>query len=89
MSPTVLDRASEQISENINKAVRATSNVGDVLRERLDNAKVVARRSAHRAEKIFDEGKTHIKRHPVAAVFGSFLLGLSIGTVVGWTLRRK
>lgn len=89
MPSKVLDRTSEQIGETIDKAVRTTANIGDVLRERFDDAKVLARRSAHRAEEIVDEGRTHIKRHPVAAVVGCFLLGLGIGTVVGWTLRRK
>jgi len=89
MPQKVLDRTSEQIGETIDKAVRTTSKIGDLLRERFDDAKVLARHSGHRAEEFFDEGKTHIKRHPVAAVIGCFLLGLSIGTVVGWTLRRK
>ncbi len=89
MPQSVLERTGEHISETFGKAARATSNVGDVLHERFDEAKVLARRGAHRAEEFLDEGKVHIKRHPVAAVTGSFVLGLGIGILVGWTMRRK
>lgn len=89
MPQSVLEKTSEQISETVEKAARATSNIGDAVQERLQDAKVIARRSAHRAEELLEEGEKHIRRHPTAAVTGIFVLGLGIGGLVGWTLRRK
>ncbi len=89
MPPSVLGRTSEQFTEAFEKAARTTSNLGDALHERFDEAKVLARRGAHRAEEFLDQGQMHIKRHPIAAVTGSFVLGLGIGILVGWTMRRK
>lgn len=57
--------------------------------ERLNQAKLFVNRGAHRAEELLDEGTTHIKRHPLLSVTGAFFAGLSIGMVVGWTMRRK
>lgn len=89
MPQSVLERTSEQISETVEKAARATSNIGDAMHERLADAKVLARRSAHRAEELLEQGEKHVRRHPAAAVIGIFALGLGIGALVGWTLRRK
>jgi ElaB/YqjD/DUF883 family membrane-anchored ribosome-binding protein len=89
MPQSVLERTTEQISETVEKAARATSNIGDAVHERLADAKLIARRSAHRAEELLEEGEKHIRRHPTAAVTGIFLLGLGIGALAGWTLQRK
>ncbi|MDT8070163.1 MAG: hypothetical protein ROO76_18510 [Terriglobia bacterium] len=89
MRQTVLERTSEQIADTVGKAARATGSIGSALHDRYDEAKQLARRGTHRAEELFDESKLHIKRHPVAAVAGSFSLGLGIGILLGWTLRRK
>lgn len=89
MPQTVLERTSEEIAEAAGRAARATSKMGDAVRERLDEAKVFARRHVHRAEGFLHKGKTHIRRHPAVAITGSFSLLLGIGMLVGWTLRRK
>lgn len=89
MPSTVLERTTEQITETVEKAARATTNIGGAIQERLDEAKLMAKRGAHAAEELLDESKVHIKRHPAAAVTATFLLGLGIGSLLGWTLRRK
>lgn len=89
MPQSVLEATSEKITETIEKAARATSNIGDAMHERLDQAKVLARRGAHRTEELLEDGRVHIKRHPVAAVTGGFALGIGIGMLMGCTLRRK
>lgn len=89
MPQTVLERTSEQISETVEKAARATSGICDSVQESLEDARLLARRGAHRAEELIAEGEKHIRRHPSAAVSGIFVLGLGIGVLVGWTLRRK
>ncbi len=89
MPQRVLERTSEHIADTVGKAARATSNIGSAFHDRYDEAKLLARRGTHAAEEFCDESKLHIKRHPVAAVAGSFALGLGIGILVGWTLRRK
>jgi ElaB/YqjD/DUF883 family membrane-anchored ribosome-binding protein len=89
MPQSVLERTGEQISETVGKAARATSNIGDAMHERLQDARAFARRGAHRAEEMIDRGEKHVRRHPTAAVTGIFVLGLGIGVLVGWTLRRK
>ncbi len=89
MTPTVLEKTSDQISETVGKAARATTNIGGALHDRLDEARLLARRGAHRAEELLDESKVHIRRHPAAALTGAFALGLGIGMLLGWTVRRK
>ncbi|MGE5114615.1 MAG: hypothetical protein ACM3JB_27455 [Acidobacteriaceae bacterium] len=56
---------------------------------RLNDAKLLVHRGAHRAEELLDQGKTHIKRHPVIAVTGAFVLGFGAGVLVGSTLLRR
>lgn len=89
MTQTVLEKTGEQISETVEKAVRATSGIRDAVHERVEDARVLARHSAHRAEELIEKGEKHIRRHPSAAVTGIFVLGVGIGVLVGWTLRRK
>lgn len=89
MPQSVLERTSEQIAETVERAVHATSSIGDAVQQRLQDAKVLTRRGAHRAEELFEEGEKHVRRHPAAAVAGTFVLGLGIGLLVGWALRRK
>lgn len=89
MPQSVLERTSEQIAETVEKAARATSDLGDAVHERFDEAKLFARRSARRADELVEDGKKHIRRHPAAAVTGTFLLGLGIGVVVGLSIRRR
>lgn len=89
MPSSVLERTNEQLAETIEKAARATSKMNGMLQEYFDDAKVLARRSAHRTEELLDGSRTHIKRHPLAAVTGGFALGLGVGFVMGWVLRRK
>ncbi len=89
MPQTVLERTSEQIADTVQKAARVTTSIGSAFHDRFDEARLVARRSAHAAEEFLDQGRIHIKRHPVAAVTGSFALGLGIGVLLGWALRRK
>jgi ElaB/YqjD/DUF883 family membrane-anchored ribosome-binding protein len=89
MPQSVLERTSEQISETVEKAARATSGIRDAVHGRLEDARLLVRRGAHRAEELVGEGEKHVRRHPTAAVTGIFVLGLGIGVLVGLAFRRK
>jgi ElaB/YqjD/DUF883 family membrane-anchored ribosome-binding protein len=89
VTTTVLERTTEQIADTVEKASRATTKMGNVLQERYESARSMAKRGAHAAEEIADETRQQIKRRPVESITVTFLIGVLTGTLLGWMLRRK
>lgn len=89
MPATVLEKTGEQIEETVSKAGRMTAKIGETLHERLDEAKLIAKRQVHAAEEAIDQTKLKIRKHPVETVVGTLIVGIATGMLLGWVLRRK
>lgn len=89
MTTTVLEKTTEQLSETMEKASRATAKMGDLLQDKFESARRVAKKGAHAAEEILDETKQQIRHRPLGFVAATFGIGVLAGFVIGWASKRR
>lgn len=89
MTETVASRTGEYIAESARTASRVTSAVADVIQDGLGAARRVAKQGGDAAEEFFDDTTKRLQRHPVETVISSVAVGIAMGIVIGWMLRRE
>ena len=88
MAQSVLERTDEQIAETARKASRATSAVADALEDGVGAARRVAKQGGDAAEELVDDTIKRLQRHPVETVTTTLAIGVAIGILIGWMLKR-
>jgi ElaB/YqjD/DUF883 family membrane-anchored ribosome-binding protein len=73
MSPTILERTADQISESAHQASRARA----------------AKQSGDAAEEFLQDTTQRIQRHPALTVAATFAVGLAAGALIGLMIKRK
>lgn len=89
MTQSVLERAAEQIAETSHKASRAASAVADALGDGVGAVRRVARQGGDAAEEFVDDTTRRLQRHPVETVVTTFALGIAVGVLISWIVKRK
>ena len=89
MPQTVLERTGEQIAESARKASRVTSVVADALEDGVGAARRVVKQSGDAAEELFDDTTKRLQRHPIETVITSLAVGMTVGILIGWMLKRR
>jgi len=89
MTRSVLDRTGEQIAETARKASRAASAIGDAFEDGVGVAQRAAKQGGDAAEEFLDDTTKRLQRHPVETVVTTFAVGVAVGIVIGWILRRR
>jgi ElaB/YqjD/DUF883 family membrane-anchored ribosome-binding protein len=89
MTHSVLERAGEQIVETARKTSRATSAVADAFEGGAEAARRAAKLSGDAAEEFIDDTTTRLQRHPIETVAATLAVGIGIGILIGWTLKRR
>ncbi len=89
MSQTVMERTSEQIAETARQASCATAAVGDAFKDGVETVRRAAKHSGDAAEEFLNETSQRLQRHPALTIATTFALGLTAGTLIGWTMKRK
>ncbi|MFM8393316.1 MAG: hypothetical protein ACKOB4_05270 [Acidobacteriota bacterium] len=74
-----------QAGENID---RLRKKVTHAVEDKYDDARRAIRRGRHAAEDMVDEASYRIKRDPLNAVAITFGVGLGMGVLIGWFLKR-
>jgi ElaB/YqjD/DUF883 family membrane-anchored ribosome-binding protein len=70
------------------KALRIKEAVSGVLEEKLDDARVAARRARYAAEDNVDDAVKHIRRNPLRSVLVAFGFGALVGILVSRMSNR-
>ena len=89
MTQSVLERTGDQVAEAARKASRAASAVGDALEDGVGVARRVAKQGGDAAEEFIDDTTKRLQRHPLETVVTTFAIGIAVGILVGWTIKRR
>ena len=89
MTQSVLERTGEQIAETARKASRVTSAVADAFEGGVEAARRAAKQSGDAAEEFMDDTTKRLQRHPIETVAATFTLGIAVGILIGWMVKRK
>jgi len=89
MTQSVLERTGEQIAETARKASRATSAVADAFEDGVEAARRAAKQGGDAAEELMDDTTKRLQRHPIETVAATFTLGVAVGILIGWMVKRR
>ena len=85
----MLERADEHIAESARKALRTTSAVADAIEDGGSAAKRVAKQDCDAAKEFLDDTTKRLQRHPTETVVASLAVGVVVGIVIGWSMKRR
>jgi hypothetical protein len=89
MAQSVLERAGEQIAETARQASRTTSAVADAIEDGVGAAKRFAKQGCDGVEEFLDDTTKRLQRHPTETVVASLAVGVAVGILIGWTMKRR
>jgi len=89
MSQTVVERTAEQIGESACQASRAISAIADLIENGLGAVKRAAKQGGDAAEEILNVTTQRLQRHFVLTVATTFAIGVTLGTLTGWMMKRR
>jgi len=89
MSPTILERTADQISESAHQASRASSAVAGAIDDGIGAVRRAAKQSGDAAEEFLQDTTQRIQRHPALTVAATFAVGLAAGALIGLMIKRK
>jgi len=89
MSQTVVERTAEHIGESVRQASRATSAIADAIEDGVGVVRRAAKQGGDAAEEILNDTTERLQRHLVLTVATTFAVGVTVGTLIGWMLKRK
>jgi ElaB/YqjD/DUF883 family membrane-anchored ribosome-binding protein len=89
MMQSVLERTGDQVAETARKASRAASAVAEALEDGVGAARRVAKQGGDAAEEFIDDTTKRLQRHPVETVVTTFAVGIALGVLIGWMIKRK
>ena len=89
MSQTVVERTAEHIAESAHQASRATCAVADAIEDGVGVVRRAAKQGGDAAEEFLNDTTQRIQRHPVLTVATTFALAFTVGTLIGWMLKRR
>lgn len=89
MIQSVLERTGDQVAETARKASRAASAVADALEDGVGAARRVAKQGGDAAEEFIDDTTKRLQRHPVETIVTTFAVGIGLGVLIGWTIKRR
>ncbi|MGA2372920.1 MAG: hypothetical protein ACLP3R_15810 [Candidatus Korobacteraceae bacterium] len=89
MIQSVLERTGDQVAETARKASRAASAVADALEDGVGVARRVAKQGGDAAEEFIDDTTKRLQRHPVETIVTTFAVGIGLGVLIGWMIKRR
>ena len=89
MTQSVLERTGDHIVETARKASRATSAVAGAFEDGVEAARRAAKQGGDAAEEFIDDTTKRLQRHPIETVAVTFTLGVAVGILIGWMVKRK
>jgi ElaB/YqjD/DUF883 family membrane-anchored ribosome-binding protein len=89
MSQTVVERTAEHIEESARRASRATSAVADAIEDGVGVVRRAAKQGGDAADEVLNDTTRRIQRHPMLTVATTLAIGVTVGTMIGWMMKRR
>ena len=89
MSQTILERTAEHLAGSAHPASRATRAAVDAMDEGAGAVRRAAKQGGEAAEEFLKDTTRLVQRQPILAVAATGALALTVGVLIGWTMRRK
>jgi ElaB/YqjD/DUF883 family membrane-anchored ribosome-binding protein len=89
MSQTVAERTAEQIAESARQASRAAGAITDAIDDGVEAVRRTVKQGGSAADEILHDTTRRFRRQPVLTVATTFVIGVTIGTLLGWRLSRR
>jgi ElaB/YqjD/DUF883 family membrane-anchored ribosome-binding protein len=89
MMQSVMEKTSEQIADTAHKASRVASAAVYAIEDRVGAARRAAKQGRDAAAELLDDTKRRMKRHLTETVVTTFAMGIAVGIVIGWMIKRR
>jgi ElaB/YqjD/DUF883 family membrane-anchored ribosome-binding protein len=89
VSQSVVERTAGHIAESANRASRATRAVADAIEDGVGVVRREAKEGGDAAEEFLNDTNQRFQRHPLLTVAMTFAIGVTAGTLIGWTMKRR
>jgi hypothetical protein len=89
MSQNVVERTAEHIAASAHQASRASSAIADAIEDGVGVVKRAVKQSGDAAEEFLNDSTERLQRHLLLTLVATFAVGMTAGTLMGWTIRRR
>jgi hypothetical protein len=89
MSQNVAERTAEHIAASAHQASRASSAIADAIEDGVGVVKRAVKQSGDAAEEFLDDTTQRLQRHLLLTLVATFAVGVTAGTLMGWTIKRR
>jgi hypothetical protein len=89
MSQNVVERTAEHIAASAHQASRASSAIADAIEDGVGVVKRAVKQSGDAAEEFLNDSTERLQRHLLLTLVATFAVGVTAGTLMGWTIRRR
>ena len=89
MSRTVVEKTAEHIADSAQQACRATNAVADAIEEGVGAVRCAVKQSSDAAEELWTDTTQRIQRNPALTVAATLAIGITVGTLIVWMLKRR
>jgi ElaB/YqjD/DUF883 family membrane-anchored ribosome-binding protein len=86
MTDAVLEREPKIEKQELR---RSAEKLGERVKEGVEFVKKIGRTSSDAAEEFLEDTTKRIRRHPAETVVGAFAVGVAVGALVTFIVRRK
>ena len=83
------ERATEQVAGTARKTSQTACAVADAFEDGIGAVRRVAKQGGDAAEEFINDTTKRLQRHPVETVVTTFAIGLALGTMIGWMIKRR
>lgn len=89
MSQNVVERTAEHIAASAHQASRASSAIADAIEDGVGVVKRAVKQSGDAAEEFLNDSTERLQRHLLLTLVATFAVGVTAGTLMGWTIKRR
>ena len=89
MSPTVVERTADNITESAHQASRATGAIADAIEDGMGIVKHAVKQGCDTGEEFLNETTHRLQRHLALTVATTFAIGAGAGALIGWMMKRR
>ena len=83
------ERTGEQVAGTARKTSQAACAVADAFEDGIGAVRRVAKQGGDAAEEFIDDTTKRSQRHPIEPIVTTFAIGVALGAVIGWMIKRK
>ena len=89
MSQNIAERTAGHVAESARQASRATSALTDAVDDGVEAVRRTVKKGGNAADEILHDTTRRFRRQPVLTVATTFVIGVTVGTLLGWRLSRR